>query len=729
MFHQNPSPFRISFLLLISLLLPLTGLWGCAPSEAFDPEQAAAEQAAQRYFTLWQGGDYRGAYALLSEKAQTTYPWDVYNERHTTLFSQLEVTAALCTLQQVTRQDDGATVLFDVAYTSDKLGNSHYDMLMSMRKNDTGDWRIQWKPNMIFPDLGDTDKVYLTSIAPARGEIFDRNGAYLAINSYDTTVYLDYPAYEKAPELQSSTLDMLVELLGMEREALVKIVDKESNRSQGMAILKAFDPAACTPEWEAAVLACPGIGIDNQRLTPVRVYPYRSLLAHFLGYVGSIPPDDVEKYAEKGYTSDARVGRSGLEMAYEDALVGAPGFRVDIYTQEQERKRNLYTQPAQNGHNLRLTIDVEYQLLLESQLATNLKTGQAAAGVLLEPDTGKLLAIASAPSYDLNLFTRGISQQDYDLLLNDTGKPLFNRAIAGRYPPGSTIKPFTAALGLQTGAVDVNYIFQGTIVNNQWRPSRSDWVYPPITRVKIPGTEVNMERALVWSDNVYFAYAIMTSGREAALPFFQGLGLDQKMPFELNIATSQISNSDYLDDIKLLADTGYGQGELLVSPLQMSATFAAFVNDGAIILPHIVDIITQSTTFEETTISTTQPEVWLRTPVEASSIQTIVPMLEKVVSDRHGTGHFTETAGLSIMAKTGTAQLGNDNSKEIGWFIGTTTNLPQNALFCVAIEALEDGSGPVKSAVTSAMFHRVAQRAGTVAPDVTTPPTTMPEAE
>ena len=234
-----------------------------------------------------------------------------------------------------------------------------------------------------------------------------------------------------------------------------------------------------------------------------------------------------------------------------------------------------------------LTIDIDLQKRAEEVLNV-LLPDIAAAVVVIDPTTGALETIASNPTYNLNDFVRGISDEDWNALISSSGKPLFNHATTGLYPPGSIFKPFTASLALESGVITKNTEFTQKIENDLWTPSGfGAWTYPAIKRIKLNNrpTPLNMRTAMITSDNIYFAYAALKSGQEGFMAFAQSIGLGEAIPFELSTAKSQLKNDATEFNIKYLADSGYGQGEMLFTPLQLAAAFGAFANNGDIMQP------------------------------------------------------------------------------------------------------------------------------------------------
>ena len=303
--------------------------------------------------------------------------------------------------------------------------------------------------------------------------------------------------------------------------------------------------------------------------------------------------------------------------------------------------------------------------------------GETTAGavVVMNPKTGAIEAMSSWPGYDLNAFAKGISSADYAELLSKANKPLYNRLTQGLYPPGSVLKAFTAVAALQSGTLDENYVFTGEIVDDYWLPTDyGTWLGSKIKRTQVKYgrlSPLNMRSAIVHSDNIYFANAALLMGWDNYTSYMKSIGFGDTMPFDLNVAQSQLYNDDTELTLMLLADSGYGQGEILTTPLQMATMFCAFANGGNIMQPYIVDGLYETEGIKYNNVSRASPKVWKSGVIEQHSLDIIVPYLKDVVDHNlNGTGRSLKVTSVTVAAKTGTAEIGNDKSRQISWFAG-----------------------------------------------------------
>lgn len=682
---------------LISVSILLTGCGG-----GVKPQEVAEE-----YLSSWKDGRYQEAYAFLTSESAGKITEEDFIKKYENIYRGIEVTSISYEMEEPVEDEERVIIPFTATYDSALAGKMEYRFQLPMEKEDET-WKIHWSPSLIFPQMEDGDKIRVSSTESIRGEIFDRNGNPLALNRYATTVWGNLDKIED-PEDFSTKLAPLLDL--SPENVMEKLNTKEAQRDR-IAIFKAYLPGTLTNELEEKLLAIKGVGIDSKRFTPIRYYPEGTLLAHTLGYTGAISEEELKELSDQGYEAHHKIGKAGLEQAYERELVGKRGYSIDIVGEDNKKKLTLASASKEDGMDLHLTIDLPLQQKAEELLSSKLPNDQRGTVVILEPSTGEILAMASAPTFDPNVFSFRISQEDWDELNDKDRKPLFNRVTQGLYPPGSTFKPFTAAMALEEGKLTPDFVFEEKVTQNQWKPQDKKWPYPPITRVPHPAGPLNLENALKWSDNIFFAYAAMEVGKEAFQDYAGRYGLGDAIPFDLGVAKSKVSNKGDLESEKLLADSGYGQGELLITPLQMASTFSALANEGSIMRPRIVESLYRTEGEEYTAQQTNEPEVWKTGVMKAETISTLVPSLEKVVSDPEGTGHAVHIEDMLIAAKTGTAEVGENKDGEISWFIGFTRENDPNLLVCVALEAPAKKGGEVKMDIARELFSYIHQKFG-----------------
>ena len=304
----------------------------------------------------------------------------------------------------------------------------------------------------------------------------------------------------------------------------------------------------------------------------------------------------------------------------------------------------------------------------------------------MEPQTGELLALVSTPSYDSNDFVVGMTQDQWDTLNNDDTKPLYNRFIQ-KYCPGSTFKPITGAIGLTTGKIDPNedYGYTGT----SWQKDASWGTYQITTLTGYQGAK-NLLNGLLYSDNIYFAQSALKIGADTLAQNLNKLGFNERIDFPLTLAKSQYANNngDTIEGETRLADSGYGQGSILVNPIHMASIYSSFANKGNMIKPYIE--------YDEQKAQTKQGEILKQGVFTEEAADTIKNDLIQVVE--RGTASDMKIEGVTIAGKTGTAELKTSSedtqSGTLGWFNCFTIDKADgsNMLIVSMVENIQDNS-------------------------------------
>ncbi|WP_335755432.1 penicillin-binding transpeptidase domain-containing protein [Thomasclavelia cocleata] len=281
------------------------------------------------------------------------------------------------------------------------------------------------------------------------------------------------------------------------------------------------------------------------------------------------------------------------------------------------------------------------------------------------------------PSFSSNDFILGFNSEQWENLNNDALKPLTNRFKA-TYIPGSSMKPITGAIGLDAKKIEPNKDL-GAL--DKWQKD-SSWGNYYVTTLHAP-TPNNLKNAIIYSDNVYFARSAVEIGKDELTSGYDKLKISKKIPFELSLNLSQYLNKESKFDDQKLADSGYGQGELLINPVQLASIYSSFVNEGDIFQPYL--IIDQ------------KPKSWIKSVFSKSTVNIIKEALIGVISDSNGTGHAIYHNDIELAGKTGTAELkssqSDTNGTELGWFTVMTTNSDTPILITTMVEDVKDRGG------------------------------------
>ena len=596
---------------------------------------------------------------------------------------------------------------------------NEYEMTL-LKENNL--WRVVWQPSHIFPDMAWGDTFDRATLAAERGDIVS-HGAVVATNVRLVTVYallseiapknvltdeimqenagMSEQDAEKEADRLYSDAEYLNTRFSAEFDAaaaeIAAVLDLDAaelrtkfgkNTNEFITVYQAM-PDEVTVEQQEQLNAVNGVHVDTEHYGSKRYYPYGSLLAHTLGYISFATWEEIQTYNEGRdpndglYTTDSKVGKSGIEKLYERELRGKDGYYFFIRGTDGAVKKVIYRKDKVDGSDVMLTIDFKLQQRTEELLDLVLfGTDTAGAVVVMNPKTGEVNAIASNPSYDLNRFIKGMSGDEYKALEEQENEPLRNRATRELYPPGSTFKAFTAAAALDTGTVNENYVFTGYVDNDYWKPTGyGEWPWPRIKRTRVyHRTEpMNMTNCMLHSDNIYFADVALKIGQEKFIAYFnEKLGMDKSLPYELGAARSQLYSRGSVMDNKMLADSGYGQGQVLVTPLQLAAMFSAFANNGDMPTPRITDGLYVTDGVEYKCIRKSEYSVWMEDAISTNAINKIVPMLQGVVDpNKNGTGRSLRVTNVDVAAKTGSAEIGKDKTRMYSWFAGFRLNVAQ----------------------------------------------------
>ncbi|HAQ6607069.1 TPA: penicillin-binding transpeptidase domain-containing protein [Enterococcus faecium] len=581
----------------------------------------AGEKTVEQFVQALNKGDYNKAAEMTSKKAanKSALSEKEILDKYQNIYGAADVKGLQISNLKVDKKDDSTYSFSYKAKMNTSLGElKDLSYKGTLDRND-GQTTINWQPNLVFPEMEGNDKVSLTTQEAARGNIIDRNGEPLATTGKLKQLGVVPSKLGDGGE-KTANIKAIASSFDLTEDAINQAISQSWVQPDYFVPLKIIDGA--TPELPA--------GATIQEVDG-RYYPLGEAAAQLIGYVGDITAEDIDKNPE--LSSNGKIGRSGLEMAFDKDLRGTTGGKLSITDADGVEKKVLIEHEVQNGKDIKLTIDAKAQKTAFDSLG-----GKAGSTVATTPKTGDLLALASSPSYDPNKMTNGISQEDYKAYEENPEHPFISRFATG-YAPGSTFKMITAAIGLDNGTIDPNEVL--TINGLKWQKD-SSWGSYRATRVSSDVSQVDLKTALIYSDNIYAAQETLKMGEKK---FRTGLdkfifGEDLDLPISMNPA--QISNEDSFNSDILLADTGYGQGELLITPIQQAAMYSVFINNGTLVYPKL--IADKETKDKKNVISET-------------AVQTIVPDLREVVQDVNGTAHSLSALGIPLAAKTGTAEI------------------------------------------------------------------------
>ncbi|MBZ4666818.1 penicillin-binding transpeptidase domain-containing protein [Mahella sp.] len=635
------------------------------------------EETAQHFLSLWQKQQYANMYELLTANAKASIDEQSFANRYKNIFDGMELQAMEYNIGTPSISEDNkdaASIPLSITFRTSTIGDITLSYKMQLIRKD-GIWGIEWNPNLILPQLTGDDKVKVSRQPAKRGSIFDRNSVPLATHGNVLSIGV-VPGKIKDEVLLQQRLS---QLLSMKPEE-IKAKYTQSWVKPDLFVPIRLLPADLPDDVKQKLLAIPGVMISK---ATERVYPYKSAMAHVIGYIGEISQEELAKLKDKGFQAGDKIGKSGLEAAFNDMLAGTPGFTVAIVDNQGNERYKVGQRPKKDGAAVYTTIDIALQQQLEKAMAN--KKG---ATVIMEPKSGEILAMTSHPSFDPNMFSLGMSSDQWQAVNTDPQKPLLNRAIRSSYPPGSTFKSITAAAGIDSGLIDPNEAIDTS--SGKWQAS-SAWGNYYVTRVARPDKPaVNMRDAMIWSDNIYFAQIALKMGKNTMANYAQRFGFGQDIPFVLPTTKPALSPNGNIENDIALADTGYGQGKLITTPLHMAMVYSAFANGGTLPKPLIISRIQDK---NGNTMERFTPTAWLSTDLKPETLSAITAFLRDVIDQPTGTGYAARLPGLSLAGKTGTAEISSDKSKlPIGWFISYGPIDNPQAVIAVAIESASSGS-------------------------------------
>ena len=379
-----------------------------------------------------------------------------------------------------------------------------------------------------------------------------------------------------------------------------------------------------------------------------REYPYGEVASHLVGYIRGITAEELEAHKGEGYTESSLIGKTGLELAFEDRLRGKNGTGIKIVDANENIIESIAETDVEDGEDVKTTIDITLQENIFNEF-----DGDNGFSVAMNPKTGEVLAMVSFPSFDSNNFVTGFTDAEWNKLSNDENTPMFAR-YESTCAPGSSFKPVTGAIGLNTDSFTASEDFGTSGLS--WQKD-SSWGDYKITTLTTYGGKANLRNALIYSDNIYFAKAALKIGAKTLSEQLTKIGFNKSVDFPVSMSASQYSDSDTFSSEIQLADSGYGQGKVLVNPLHMASIYSAFVNDGNMIKPVLE--------------YNGEAEYLVEDAFSKQTADEIRDDLVQVVENSNGTGHAAKISGVTMAGKTGTAELKaskDENGEELGWF-------------------------------------------------------------
>lgn len=624
-----------------------------------------AENITIKYFTLLNEKKYEEMYSMILEKSKKNISKEDFITRHRNIYegiggrnievSDIKVNCGTLNIES-TFSFKMESLAGDISFVN--------TMNIEIEGEALG---VNWSSNLIFNELNDDYKVRVETEKGKRGDILDRNNEKLATDSVLAQVGL---VIEELGEDKEKALENISKELNLPLDYINKKISEDWVKPFMFIPLKTY---SYKDELVEKARNIKGVKVQDKS---GRVYPLGEKAGHLTGYVQNVTKEDLDKNEGKGYGENSVIGRSGLEAIYEDRLRGIDGVKIYIVDEYSKEVKTVGEREVKHGENIKLTIDSTLQ-----EVAYDVLGNEKGATVSLNPDTGEVLTLVSSPSYNPNDFVVGLTNEKWDELNTDDKKPMYNR-FQSNITPGSAFKPITAAIGIETGKL--NPMEDKKISGLKWQKDGS-WGGYKVTRVKEYDFPSNLENALIFSDNIFFARVALDMGEDNFINGLKKFGMTEKLPFEYGVAKSQISATGKLENEILLADSGYGQGQILINPLELSTMYTAFKNSGDIIAPYLE--------YKDTI----EKKILRKDVIRDETSKIVLNGLEKVVENPSGTASRLKNQDYRVFAKTGTAEIKDSqddvNGTEIGWVVAMTSEKENNILVTSFIEDVKSKGG------------------------------------
>ena len=613
------------------------------------------EQVVTEYFELLKKKNYKQMYQMLNTKTVYTPTQKYFVEKYKEFYEEIDAKNI-----QIKILDEQDNVIEYLIYIDTLAGRITYRNKVGVKNE-----QIQFNKELIMDGYTDGCKIKITTYNPEkRGRILDRNGKVLAEDGKGYSVGL-----VKGKLNGENDYGQIAQYLETDVETLQKKMSASWINDDSFVPIKTVSEATKNDLINKNILGINGVKIST---VSIRTYPYDKVASHIVGYVQNVNAEDLKKHKNEGYNSISVIGRSGIEAAYEEKLRGITSGKIDLVDKNDKVIKELcHKEVKMSPQDITLTIDIDLQQSLYNEYQND-----KSASVALNPKTGEVLALVSTPSYSNNDFVLGLSTDKWNALNNDVNQPLMSR-YKQTYTPGSSMKPITAAIGLETKAIDPD---KDLGAKDKWQKD-SSWGNYYVTTLHAPSPN-NLKNAITYSDNVYFARSALNIGKENLFKYYKNLKIGKKVPFELALNKSQYINKNQKVSDQLIADSGYGQGQILINPLQLASIYSAFVNNGSIYHPHIVQ---------------GQTKIWIKNVFSKETTKIIKEDLINAIADENGTGHAIYHDNVILAGKTGTAEIKQSQSDttgtELGWFTVMTIDEKQPILMTTVVEDVKNRGG------------------------------------
>jgi penicillin-binding protein 2 len=671
--------YLIAFLLLL-MITSCAGNGGLPTPSETKTSMPDVTETVKSYLEKWKSGDYTGMYAMLSQASREALSEADFTAKYTSAATNLTLLDFEYGIVSSYTGLGTATVVYQLNLNTSVFGLLQNQPEMTLVA-ESGAWKVKWDDGIILKELAGGNTLLLSLLYPSRGDILDRNGNYLVQQTDAVALGID------PNNVTGNTISSLLQKLAEMTKKPVNVVEQEyqDGADEGLTYIPIGETSKEVYDVYAGSLAkIPGfMGSEYNS----RYYYVGGVSPQVLGYTLSISAENLAAYQQLGYTGDEKVGAAGLELWGEEYLAGKPEAGLYVMAPDGTTVSRLAHRDPEAAYSINTTIDKDFQVLVQKALL-----GFNGAAIVMEVDTGKILAMASSPAYDPNLFQTDNVNNYYQLgdLLNDPNTPMWNRATQSSYPLGSVFKIISMSAAMESGLYTADTIYDCT---SQWTETGvpyDDWTY---TKGLPPSGELTLVQGLMRSCNPYFYHIGLDLFRAKSATYLadmaRGFGLGSPTGIEgLEEDDGQITNPT---EEGPAFQMGIGQGDMLVTPIQVVDFIAAIANGGTLYTPQVIQSVVTADGQEVVGFS---PEVRGQLPISETTLEAVREGMKLVVSDPKGTA-YSKFLGLNIAiyGKTGTATTSLEDPHS--WFAGFTeenrTDKPDIAVV-VILENMGDGS-------------------------------------
>ena len=661
-----------------------------------------AEAAMSAYLDALMVEDYAAMYNMLTQSVRASISQDDFTTRYESALAAMSVGQMEYSILSTLTNPGNAQVAYRITYHSSLYGDLQHDMTVHLSL-ENGQWRLQWDESLILPELAGGNKLLSDYRIPTRGDIYDRNGNALVTQT--NAVAIGLVAGQIPPDNEEFLFTELWRLTGVRPEAIRTAYE---NYPSGLYV----------PVGEASQEAVDSRYNILSAFSGLRLSAYTSryyyTTSQAIGYTQAIFPEELDAYRRLGYSGGERVGKIGVEKWGEPYLAGKNGATLYLVDVNGNIGNSLAQTESEPAASIYLTINKDFQ-----EQAQQAMDGLPGAIVVLERDTGRVLAMVSSPGFDPNLFDpNNYNSMNLANMVNDPNQPLYNRASQGQYPLGSVFKVVTMAAALESGAFtpESTYFCQYDFTELGPTHILHDWTWehcqnelqedPTLQQCKTkPSGMLTLPQGLMRSCDPWFfhiGFDLFNQGKATAISdMATGFGLGQATGIE-QVAESEGQVPVPGDGVQATS-LAVGQGDLQVTPLQVADFMAAIGNGGTLYRPQLVEKVVSAS---GEMLLAFRPEVRGRLPLKQENLKVIQDAMREVVTNPRGTAYFRlSTLNIPMAGKTGTVETGF--TEPHAWFAGyTLANRQGKPDIAIAVVVENKGEG---SDWAAPIFRRIVE--------------------